>query len=650
MLVGIASNWKKATGLLLGLVLLAVLLPTFSASAQSATMLALVRGRGATLYDRPAGDALRTLSPGDRLDTTGRTEDAAWITGAAADGQVGWLRAEDVIIYDLLSLPVTEATEAMAAETGEEKAEVAAPSLPAAPTVNLPTPTPTPVPSPTPITPPSGGKTVTGVVRSGGAELRASPQGTVSETMTTGAGLTVVGRSADNAWLLATSLDGVTGWVERARVVVFDLPIVPVVDLPATETAAATQPTGNTTGNGPSLAASVKTGGVRLNVRSGPGTPYAIVAKLSDGAPISLLARNGDSGWVQVALDADNFGWVSARYVAADGAIDQLPVSGAISETPASTAPTASNSAPAPSSQPTQSRSTGLTGKLALAAADGTIVLYDLGSGSLRTLTAGVDPAISPDGQRVAFLGGDQGLYVIDVDGSNQRRLYSGNQLRAPAWSPDGQSIVFSRVNGQETCRDAGFRCLPDIPQYASLPLVSKDQRTISRVGLDGSDFRDIPSQKSANAPSWTAAGIVYQSSDGLQITQDGPSHDKDGNPVNRQVTDLYMHRDPSWQSDGWLIAFVDDRASHREIYTIDPNGNGMTALTRPASALMKVFPHNVAPVWSPDDQQIAFLSNRDGDWGVFVMNGDGSNQRRLDVGVEMGYRFQNEQVISWGK
>ncbi|MBI3960568.1 MAG: PD40 domain-containing protein [Chloroflexi bacterium] len=614
-----ASKWIKTIGLLFTLVLVAALLPVFPAQAQGSSVVALVRGRGATLYDRPGGEALRTLLPGDRLDATGRTQDAVWIAGVAGNGESGWLRAEDVIIYDLLGLSVVG---------------------------DVPVP---PTPSPAPVPLPQTGKTVTGVVRSGGAELRTAPQGIARETMTTGAALTVVGRSGDGAWLLATSLAGVTGWVEWERVVLFDYDSLPVVELPATEDAAATQPAAESAGVGPSLAGTVDTNGVRLNVRSGPGTTYAIVAKLSDGVRLSLLARNGDGGWVQVALEAGGFGWVSARYVTAEGAIDQLPISGAISDAPALVAsPASAQTTQSPISNP--SGPTGLSGKLALAAADGSVVLYDLSSGSPRTLTNGVDPAISPDGRRVAFLRGGQGLFVIDVDGSNERRLYGGQELRAPAWSPDGQLIVFSRVNGQETCRNLGFRCLPDSPELAQYPLVSKDLRTLSRVRLDGSGFQDIPSQKTATAPSWSERGIVYQSSDGLQITQDGPQTDKDGNPVNRAVTDLFIHRDPSWRSDGWLIVFVDDRASHREIYTIDPNGNGMTALTRPASALMKIFPHNLAPVWSPDGQQIAFLSDRDGEWGVFVMNADGSNQRRLPVGVEMNYRFQNEQVIGWGR
>ncbi len=153
-----------------------------------------------------------------------------------------------------------------------------------------------------------------------------------------------------------------------------------------------------------------------------------------------------------------------------------------------------------------------------------------------------------------------------------------------------------------------------------------------------------------ATSPSWNVAGIVYQSNSGLQITQDGPNADKDGNSVNRELTREYLHRDPAWRPDGGRIVLMDATANHQEIYALNPDGSGLVALTRPASALLESLPHDVAPAYSPDGQSIAFLSNRDGEWAVYVMAGDGSGQRRLDVGVAMEYRFQNEQVIGWGK
>ena len=38
----------------------------------------------------------------------------------------------------------------------------------------------------------------------------------------------------------------------------------------------------------------------------------------------------------------------------------------------------------------------------------------------------------------------------------------------------------------------------------------------------------------------------------------------------------------------------------------------------------------NGLPTWSPDGRGIAFVSNRDGVWGLWVMNADGSHQRKI--------------------
>ncbi len=70
-------------------------------------------------------------------------------------------------------------------------------------------------------------------------------------------------------------------------------------------------------------------------------------------------------------------------------------------------------------------------------------------------------------------------------------------------------------------------------------------------------------------------------------------------------------------------IAFASDRDGNFEIYVMDPDGGGQTRLTDNPS-------DDVNPVWSPDGQRLAFVSYRDGNAEIYIMNDDGGNQTRL--------------------
>jgi Tol biopolymer transport system component len=80
-------------------------------------------------------------------------------------------------------------------------------------------------------------------------------------------------------------------------------------------------------------------------------------------------------------------------------------------------------------------------------------------------------------------------------------------------------------------------------------------------------------------------------------------------------------------------IAFqgFDPETESYEIYAVNPDGSGLTALTAATESA------ETEPSWSPDARRIAFVSDRDGGiaraTAIYVMNADGTGVRKLVEG-----------------
>ena len=228
-------------------------------------------------------------------------------------------------------------------------------------------------------------------------------------------------------------------------------------------------------------------------------------------------------------------------------------------------------------------------------------------------------PAWSPDGRKLAFVSerdGNAEIYVMNADGSAQENLtrQPANDSH-PSWSPDGRRIAFvSRRDGNSeiyvmNADGSGVRNLTRTPSSELDPAWSPDGRAIAFV-----------QRKCVPNPRDTRCATTYETY--LYVVN------ADGSGLRRLTTHPAHLYNPSWSADGKTIRYG------RSLVRADGSGHSE-------------LPRNVplAGAWSPDGQRIAVVSvahsfadaRSPTKLGLFVMNADGSNARRVAAKATSG-------------
>ena len=248
-------------------------------------------------------------------------------------------------------------------------------------------------------------------------------------------------------------------------------------------------------------------------------------------------------------------------------------------------------------------------------------------------------------GQVLAFARGGN-IHTIDLDGTGQRLLI--RNAYSPSWSPNGSRLAFvSRRSGDEELYVArsdgrGIARVTRIPGPDLSPAWSSDGRRLawSRNGeiltmnADGSGKRRLVSKARIwhehHSPTWHGRTIVYSSN---RVSAFNP--ELYAVPARRltftQGSDGVLGDDgmPDFSPDGRRIVFTSNRDQSGEIYVMNANGSGQRRLTRKPG-------DDFNPRFSPDGRRIAFTSLPG---SVFVMNTNGSGLRRLTSGTDPDWR-----------
>jgi TolB protein len=241
-------------------------------------------------------------------------------------------------------------------------------------------------------------------------------------------------------------------------------------------------------------------------------------------------------------------------------------------------------------------------------------------------------PAYDPSGEHLAVTkmnptGETTSLLVVDEGKPARPILEQKGLILAPGWSPDGKQIVVGVGN---------FTAFLDFEAGGKKPMDAVNGGAqVGIVNSDGTGFHVITSGSNNNAfASFGPDGkhIVYRTlgpaEQGLRIM----------NLEDHSVKVLTGEWDnfPVWSPRGDSIAFIRRTGSDFQVFTVHPDGSGMTQLTHTKG-------NEAHLAWSPDGEYLLFTSSRMGfkdealligapqPYGeIFVMRKDGTEVEQL--------------------
>jgi len=229
------------------------------------------------------------------------------------------------------------------------------------------------------------------------------------------------------------------------------------------------------------------------------------------------------------------------------------------------------------------------------------VAVMDADGSNQKLLAEGATPDWSPDGKQLAFsrpVPPGVEIWVINADGSEERQITrSGTVKIGPSWSPDGKQMVFILVKNPGSQTDPQ----PEIgimnSDGTNESILTTEDRTNIRVNPDGSSTV-CETAYDANAPAWSPvdnritfwSGIENQYGQVWIINSDGTG--------SKQLTEDCSHRnsdDPSWSPDGKKILFSTGRSGRNELWVMDADGSNEKRISD-----IEAFPFPGRASWQP--------------------------------------------------
>lgn len=243
-------------------------------------------------------------------------------------------------------------------------------------------------------------------------------------------------------------------------------------------------------------------------------------------------------------------------------------------------------------------------------------------------------PAISTDGKLVAYVL-DKQIYVVESSAGESRAVTSAASTASdPYWSKDGSSLYFlSNRSGTSQLWKLPLTAFGEAAQVTDI------ERGVGTLRFSGDEsrlllsFDDRPAEEtdeSAEKEPWVITRLQFKEDAGDGYLTERPSdhihvYDIEAEELVQVTSGPYAESDAAWSPDGEEIVFVSSREEdpdvgyRNDLWTVRPGANGAAEKSGSESLVRLTASDDVksSPEWSPDGKLIAYLTAVDGVYGI---------------------------------
>lgn len=244
----------------------------------------------------------------------------------------------------------------------------------------------------------------------------------------------------------------------------------------------------------------------------------------------------------------------------------------------------------------------------------------------------------------VGILDGKKSLFIMDWDGARLRRLgISSETIISPRWSEEQRLLAYTQREGRRwSIRVIDFNTMTQKTVFESTGLILSgdfiDKKTllITMTELDNQDIFLLDLETSKTKKLITGYGIdidpaLSPKKDKLLFVSDRSGSpqvymaDISGYNIKRLTYKGSYNTSARWSPSGDSFVYVGTVNGKNQIFLQRFSSDEPVQLTDKGN--------NEEPSFSPDGRFIAFCSDRDGIWKIYIMRLDGSGQRSLSTG-----------------